>query len=630
MANSDLATGTSRSVMTLDQRVRDLRVKFITRDQEMERVAAVRRGDITMLAPELFSDDLPHAVVSNTIDVVARDLAEIMAPLPSLNCAVGNGITAQDKKRAEKKNKIGTYYWHRSRLQREMFHFADYYNSYGVGVFTVEPDWDNYCPTIRAEDPRGFYYRKNRWGDVVEACKVWQALAGDLASQYPEFETQIMQVGPNQRRADNDLVSMVRWWDKDRTVVYLPECFFAVLAEAPNPISRLPIVIVERHGLDEIPRGQFGDVIWVQLAKAIMAQYTLNAAEKSVNAPIILPKDVNRFSIGGDSILSTENPSPSVGRMRLDIPGEVFAMGEKLDQSLKEGARYPDARSGGMKGNVITGRGVEALMGSFDSQLKAAQDLFKQALEEATSMCFELDVTLWPNVGKVISGVNTGRPYELTYVPARDIGDKYSCEATYGFAAGMTPAQAMVALLQLRGDKLIGRDTARAQMPFPIDPEKEQRDLDAADLSDALMQGLLASVQAIGPMIQQGQPVDQLLMQAAHVLSARQAGTPLHEAIIAAFKAPEPDPNAAPPPGDPNAQGGPPGMPGAPGDPSAGGQPLQGVRPNGLPQGVAYGQQGMAPGGMPAIQSLIAGLRGQDAEPRMIAETRRMRPLGQG
>lgn len=606
-------------IRRLDQRVRDMRVKFIARDQEMERVAAVRRGDITSLAPELFSDDLPHAVVANTIDVVARDLAEIMAPLPSLDCAVGNGITAADKRRAEKKNRIGAFYWTQSKLQRAMFRFADYFNSYGVGVFLVEPDFESCYPAIRVEDPRGFYYRQDRQGDIVEWCKVWHAFAGDLAAQYPEHEGAIMQIGPDQRRSDNDVVQMVRWGNRDRTVVYLPECYFTVLASSPNPISRINVVVAERGGLDDLPRGQFADVIWVQLAKAIMAQYTLNAAEKSVNAPIILPKDVNRFSVGGEAILNSDNITPGVGRMRLDVPGEVFAMGEKLDQSLKEGSRYPDARIGGVKGSIITGRGIEAMLGGFDAQLKAAQDLFKVALEDATSLCFELDVMLWPNVAKTISGVTTGRPYELTYVPARDVSDRWSCEVTYGFAAGMSPAQAMVALLQLRGDKLIGRDTARAQMPFAIDPEKEQRDLDAADLSDALMQGLLASVQAIGPMIQQGMPVDQLLMQAASVLEARQKGTPLHEAIAKAFKPPEPDPAAA-----------------APTDPMAGG-PLSpegelppGIRENGLPQGVAYGQQGSPPGGMPALQSLIAGLRGQEAEPRMIAETRRMRPLGVG
>lgn len=607
-------------IRRLDQRVRDMRVKFIARDQEMERVAAVRRGDITSLAPELFSDDLPHAVVANTIDVVARDLAEIMAPLPSLDCAVGNGITAADKRRAEKKNRIGAFYWTQSKLSRAMFRFADYFNSYGVGVFLVEPDFESCYPAIRVEDPRGFYYRQDRQGDIVEWCKVWHAFAGDLAAQYPEHEGAIMQVGPDQRRSDNDVVQMVRWGNRDRTVVYLPECYFTVLASSPNPISRINVVVAERGGLDDLPRGQFADVIWVQLARAIMAQYTLNAAEKSVNAPIILPKDVNRFSVGGEAILNSDNITPGVGRMRLDVPSEVFAMGEKLDQSLKEGSRYPDARIGGVKGSIITGRGIEAMLGGFDAQLKAAQDLFKVALEEATSLCFELDVTLWPNIAKTISGVTTGRPYELTYVPARDVSDRWSCEVTYGFAAGMSPAQAMVALLQLRGDKLIGRDTARAQMPFAIDPEKEQRDLDAADLSDALMQGLLASVQAIGPMIQQGMPVDQLLMQAASVLEARQKGIPLHEAIAKAFKPPEPDPNAAPA-HDPMAGG----MPG-----ESGPELPPGIRENGLPQGVAYGQQGSPPGGMPALQSLIAGLRGQGAEPRMIAETRRMRPLGVG
>lgn len=617
-------TGTD-NIQRLDQRVRDLRVKFIVRDQEMERVAAVRRGDITHLAPELFSDDLPHAVVANTIDVVARDLAEIMAPLPSLDCAVGNGITHLDKKRAEKKNRIGNYYWSQSKLQRAMFKFADHYNSYGVGVFIVEADFEHLTPVIRVEDPRGFYYRRDRQGNVVEWAKVWHALAGDLAAQYPEYESQIMTVGTNIRRSENDLIQMVRWGNRDRTVVYLPECYHTVLASAPNPIRRVNVAVAERGGLDDLPRGQFADVIWVQLARAIMAQYTLSAAEKSVNAPIILPKDINRFAIGAEAIIQSENITPGVGRMRLDVPGEVFAMGEKLNESLKEGARYPDARIGGVKGSIITGRGIEAMLGGFDSQLKAAQDLFKVALEDATSMCFELDVAVWPNLARTIAGVTTGRPYELTYVPARDIGERWSCEVTYGFAAGMSPAQAMVALLQLRGDKLIGRDTARAQMPFPIDPEKEQRDLDAADLSDALMQGLLASVQAIGPMIQQGMPVDQLLMQAAGVLSARQKGTPLHEAIIEAFKAPEPDPAEAAP-ADPMAAG-PPGMGGPPGMP---GELPPGMRENGLQQGVAYGQQGQPPGGMPALQSLIAGLRGQGAEPRMIAETRRMRPLGIG
>ncbi|MGH3670385.1 MAG: hypothetical protein ACRDSH_07085 [Pseudonocardiaceae bacterium] len=612
----------SRDIALIDQRVRDMRITFQSRDHEMERVSLVRRGDLTWLAPELFSDDLPHAVVANTIDVVARDLAEVMAPLPNLDCAVGNGITATDKKRAEKKNRIGSHYWASSKLQRQMYKFADYYNSYGVAVFMIEPDFQvDYAPAIRIEDPRGFYYRKDREGNVVEWAKVWHAFAGDLAAKYPEYESQIMVVGPNARRSDNDIVQMVRWGNKDRSVVYLPECSYQPLASAPNPISRVPVVVAERGGLDSVPRGQFADVIWVQLAKAIMAQYTLNAADKAVNAPIVLPKDVTKFAVGGESIISTDNPSPSIGRMRLDVPGEVFAMGERLDQGLKEGARYPEARTGGIQGSIVTGRGIEQLLGTFDTQLKAAQDLFKTALEDATSMCFEMDVALWPNLSRTISGVTTGRPYELNYVPARDIGTRWSCEVTYGFAAGMGPAQAMVALLQLRGDKLIGRDTARSQMPFPIDPEKEQRDLDAADLSDALMQGLLASVQAIGPMIQQGMPIDKLLMQTASVLEARQKGVALHEAIVKAFKPEEPPPAPELPPGGEGA--GPP-------EGGAGGELPPGIRDNGLPQGVAFGQQGMAPGGMPALQSLIAGLRGQNAEPRMIAETRRMRPIGMG
>ena len=256
------------------------------------------------------------------------------------------------------------------------------------------------------------------------------------------------------------------------------------------------------------------------------------------------------------------------------------------------------------------------MLGTFDTQIKTFQVLCKQALETATSLCFEMDVALWPNTRKTINGTMSGKSFEIQYVPARDISDNTSCAVTYGFAAGMTPSQAIVTLLQLRGDKLIQRDTFRRALPFDVDPDEEQRGLDVEDLEDGLKQGFMAMMTGIGPMMQQGGDVMTLLKAASTAIEDRSKGMPLHKAITLAMTPPE-TPESEGPAEDQAEPGEEPG------------QPLPGMQDNGMPRGVAPGQVGAGPGGMPSIMSLIAEMKGRTGStPNMQAGVMRKIPTG--
>jgi hypothetical protein len=608
----------------VQERALDLIRENVERDAVHHRVSMVRAGKMHLLFPEQFSEDLPQSTVANLVDTAAKDLAEVMAPLPSLACASGSMETNADKKRASKKNQIGTNYWIKSRLSTQQLRFADMYNTYGFGVYTVEPDFETNTPLMRVEDSRGFYWRRDRGGNVYEALKVTSDTVGRLVAMYPQFKQQLTQSG---RRAANMLLTVHTWWDMDQTVAYVPMAGNVVLGTNPNLFKgRIGVTVADHYS----GRGQFDDVIYVQLAKAIMGQFMLQAADKSINAPLAVPRDVQEVSYGPDAVMVTDNPG-SISRVHAEIPRDVFQFAQTLDGDLRDGARYPDARTGGVKGSVITGRGVEAMLGTFDTQIKTAQDIFQQALNDATSMCFELDDKLFGGCTKEINGIYTGQPYQLTYTPNKDIAGKYDCMTTFGFAAGLSPSQAIVMLLQLRGDDTISRDTLRRQLPFSIDPEKEQRDLDTQKMTDALEQGFAAMLQAMGPMIQQGQDPHKMLVQAATAIHLRSSGKSLAEALMAAMAPPPPDPTAPPVPGNPGnpvPDGQMPGNPGAPGGPpgAPGGDPtLPGVAPSGLPTGVAPGQQGEAPGGRPGLQQLIAGFRGGQAQ--MSAVTKRQNPL---
>jgi hypothetical protein len=291
----------------------------------------------------------------------------------------------------------------------------------------------------------------------------------------------------------------------------------------------------------------------------------------------------------------------------LDVPQYAFQEGAMLDNEARQAMRSPEVRSGNIDASIITGRGVQALMGGFNTVITTGQSVISQALAKALEMCFELDEKLWPGEKKTVSGVVQGTPFEETYVPRKDIGGSYGVDVTYGFAAGQDPARAIVALLQLRGDQLVSRDFVQRQLPMDLDVVQLQTQIDNEQFTDALKQGIMGYMQAILPMAQQGgmDPVDPLTKM-AKLIEEREKGTPVHDAVLKVFKPKEQAAGAAQ---DPLAalMGG--GGPAAPG--GAGGAPEGSTAPGGAGQPQGFD-----------MMSLLSGLTGK-GEATMSARTQR-------
>ena len=132
------------------------------------------------------------------------------------------------------------------------------------------------------------------------------------------------------------------------------------------------VVVARRPSIDGEMRGQFDDVLGIQLLRNRFALLAMEAAEKSVQSPIVLPSDVNELEMGGDAVIRTANPA-GVRRVDLNIPPGAFTEQALLQQELRTGTRYPEGRTGNIDASIITGQGVQALMGGFDTQVKSAQ-----------------------------------------------------------------------------------------------------------------------------------------------------------------------------------------------------------------------------------------------------------------
>lgn len=585
-----------------------LKSKYRDRDNRMQNVLAVRQGRMRDVYPDMFPEGpFDRGIVANMIDVAARDLAEVLAPMPSFNCESAKTASDSAAKFAEKRTKIANGYLDLSNVQVQMYTAADRYFTYGFVPVIVEMDFDKRSPRIHFMDSIGAYPVYNRWGEISGAYFSFYKTKDELIAEYPEAARYLDHIHDGA-----SLLEVVRHHNAEMDCLFLPKINDGLMLEhVGNPTGECMVEFVRRPGVDQETHGQFDDVLAVQVAKARFALLSLEAAQKSVQAPIVLPNDVQELALGPDSVLRTAN-GQQVRRVPIDIPPGAFATQQVLDEELKQGSRYPDARGGTVEGSIVTGKGVQALLSGFDTQIRTGQAMFARAFTRIVGKAFLADEKVFGKDEKTMRGNAQGVPYEIKYTPERDIKGDYTVSVQYGLLAGLDPNRALVFGLQARGDKLISREFLMEQMPFALNPTEESQRLDIEDMRDALKQAVAGYAQAIPVLAQAGQDPGEVLSRLSAIIVGRQKGEPIEEVIQQAFM-----PLEQPAVEEPGVMS----PDGAPAGPS-----VEGISESGLMRGVAPGQAGMAPGGSADIQTLLAGLT-SDGGANLQAGVRRRLPI---
>ena len=579
------------SMEQIGARVQTLRYRANGRDQRNGDVQMVRQGKISQVYPNFFPDGIDQNVVANFIDIVARDLSEVMAPLPAVNCSAANQVNDRARKFADNRTRIASNYFIHSDLQVQMYNGADMYITYGFLPFIIELDEEAKLPRIRLENPVGAYPEFDRYGRCVAFAKRYSMTLGELVAMFPEHANGLL--GRDGYKQDlNGMIEMIRYYDKDQTVLYLPSRNNMLLSHAANPMGKMNVIIARRPSPDGELRGQFDDVLGIQLLRNRFALLAMEAAEKSVQAPIVLPQDVQELQLGGDAVIRTANPA-GVRRVELTLPQGAFTEQTILNQELRVGARYPESRTGNIDASIVTGQGVQALLGAFDTQVKSAQAIFSAALRDVISLCFQVDEALF-NVEKTIRGVDAGSPFVVTYTPSKDIKKDYSADVRYGMLAGLNPAQGLIFMLQALGGGLISKDMAMRELPFGVNVTLEQEKIEIEKMRDALVGSLAAMAQAIPQMAMQGQDPTSLVRKMSEVIKARKAGKSIEEAIEEVFEPENPPAGAEEQSEQP--------VPAAPGSAPAGGAP--------------------APQGRPDLQSILSTMTGEGSGRSAVRTTR--------
>lgn len=575
------------------QTIDRLRRQNTERDARMRAVNLVRTGKSDMVFRGLFPADWPKPVVGNFIDVVGRDTAEMVGVMPTLTAAGDSVLDESRRSRQDKLTRIINYLAYTSNLGTHLVTAADRMNTYGFVPIRVEANYEDGYPHIHVDDAMHTYYEKDRWGNVVTYARVFWHRVSDLIARFPEHASQLRkQTGYN--NDSDELLDLVHYYEKDRVMLFVPKRDGLILTQYKNPISRIPVKIAEMPSLDGEARGSFDDVLWVFAAKAYLAMLSLEATQKAVQSPIALPQDVQEFAFGPDAILRSQNPE-RIRRVPLELPQSAMIEGRTLDDELRFGARFPDARAGQVDASVVTGRGVQALMGGFDTRIKTAQAMLGDAISGALSLALEMDEVIWGDVPKSVHASVNGSPYELKYTPAKDIKGLYTVTHEYGVMAGLDPNRALVWGLQALGANLISKSFLRRNLPVNMNVSEEEKVIDVEKLREAALISVQSYAQTLPEMAASGQDPAQVIKVIGDLIDARKKGTPIEKAIEDAFAPPKPSPtdSLAQSPEDPMA---------AMSQEMQSGGPLSGGQlPAAQPQGLQQLLSGLTASGQPTM-----------------------------
>ena len=219
------------SIEQIAARVQSLRYRNTERDARNLDVLAVRKGHISQVYPDFFPEGVDANVVANFIDIVARDLSEVMAPLPAVNCSAANQVSDRARTFADKRTRIASNYFSNSDLAVQMYQGADWYITYGFIPFVIELDDDAKLPRIRLENPIGSYPEFDRYGRCVAFAKRYSLTLGELVSQFPEYERELLGADKYEQNL-NAQIEMIRYYDKDQSTVYIPARQNLILSQA--------------------------------------------------------------------------------------------------------------------------------------------------------------------------------------------------------------------------------------------------------------------------------------------------------------------------------------------------------------------------------------------------------------
>jgi hypothetical protein len=278
--------------------------------------------------------------------------------------------------------------WREWSMTRQYSMMGFYSVILGSAIGVLEFSADRGIPVFRVRSPQGFYAVARSDDDtrLKQAIFAQYVVGASLALEYPQCVD----------LADTDKVLVIDYFD-EKTRMKLAENVELPLISVPNPLGRVPAYIFPNllvpgiYGTTMIPRG-------IPIQNELDRLFTQEAemTTEALNAPTVISTDSPDIIPEGwtwaKGSLAKISANGRVGKASMDVldhamfEGRINMMLQMLDATMD----FSSVSRGEFSGSVLTGKGVNGLLGSgaarMDAKMQVMNEVMSRVMEDALLM----------------------------------------------------------------------------------------------------------------------------------------------------------------------------------------------------------------------------------------------------
>lgn len=451
--------------------------------QELEEMCNLYEGEIPAEYKKYFPKNTPQHLVQ-VISLAHDDLATQVGRLPDFRGEVRNQ-SRKEEKAVGLLEKIAFYYLRMAKPTGKVFmKTLAWWLQLGRAVAIVTPDFENKCPRFEIRDPRTCYpgIKESASNVIVELTDLifkyelerHEAVARGLAP-----EPQPDRFG---RQEPSAKVKVIEYVDHQKWCIVSE---FGMTIEAEHGLGMVPGWVFQSFTPNKkAGHNRFMDQLPLMVAISRLITAKIAFADRLIH-PILWSRNHEGVVEVGPYTVNKLGPNGELGQISPPTQLQVDQDIQMLNQFSRILNRNPEVRQGEItaKGTYTSAKTLEQLSDAIDTVVGADWDTIGPGIEHLMAVAFTMEVTLWPDEVKTISGNIEGKRFHDTYIPAEDIGDRRSIRVDYGFGVG--GYQGFLMHLQAGDAGYMSRRKVMEQMPGVHDVEEMIREMELEGLDAA-------------------------------------------------------------------------------------------------------------------------------------------------
>lgn len=489
----------------------------IERDQRMDNIAAVVRGDWTVVDVD---DSQLKPKSPNIIQVGLEDTAASAAMIPTVRVAPSKSGDKKSEGRAAKMEQLGASYFDRAGGKLFFQSSSIGVGAYGFACWNVTNDGDKgkVGSSIEWRDPVSCYPEPdvNVLGVASRMFFAREMFLSQLPARYQDVFTAhclSRDAGYDGRHFENHGVTMLEYSDCERVTIGIAfdaatvprmgdqgrtqygqaQWVSVIVEDYPNAAGMCRGIYGQMPTLDGAPRGQYDQVIPVLHAHIRLVAAALEHANQSVyNELVVVDPLSSDIPQGPGAVIELGSNGKAFRLPPATVSFSFFEETQRLLDAVHVGARFPKARPGQLDQSQGSGKLMESMLGVQNAVIASHHSVFERMGAQALRVAFELDKAEGPK--RTVAGTLRNQQYQLDF-ERDDIELEARTSVEYGLGFGRDVQSSAVLAIQLKGADIISLEDAQENYPGIVDVARTRSRILGEKIDAQILVKMLQGVQ---------------------------------------------------------------------------------------------------------------------------------------